>query len=268
MNKTQDVIKAFSEATAKTAIHLHHTDAEAMINESKLFGRPYAPNGFQHPTDIQGRPMLLLAQINCADVTSFEQLYADQQLWDNGFIPHRGILQFYVSQDYPFFNINWNNLCDQSYFRVLYHESNILLYHRGEAADIHALPQIPLQASVVREPMSVQDYRFEEIFLPIYNRMTGQSFNGFFKLPEDEGVLYYDALSKWNHRIGGYPVFVQQDPRKAEQYRGHNFVLLQLVGCPDLDQVWMNDITITFLIREEDLIKRDFSNVLMNVDFS
>lgn len=271
MKKAQDVIKAFSEATAKTALHLHRADAEALINESKLFGYPYMPVGFQHPTDSQGRPMMLLAQINCADITCDQQLHDDMQLWDNGFIPYRGILQFYVSRDYPACSINWNNLCDQSNFRVLYHKKNLLLYHQGAVTDIPALPQISLQASVVREPMSVEDYRFEKTFLPLYNRMTRQSFDDFYKLPEDEGELYYDALSKWNHRIGGYPVFVQEDPRKyGEQYREHNFVLLQLVGYPDADQdqTWLHERTITFLIRKEDLVKQDFSNVLVNVDFS
>lgn len=269
MNKISEVIAAFSSSTAKPALHLSPAGYEAYINESKLFGYPYTPGKFRHPVNTKGVPLLLLAQINCADFSCSQHLLDNGRPWHGGLLPCRGILQFYVSPDLPAFGMNHNNLCDQSNFRVIYHPQNAMLIHRGVPCNtIPVRPQIALKASFVREPLSVNDYRFSGAFAQLYKQMTGNAICDIFDLPNTEGIQVYKAFAKAEHRIGGYPIFAQEDPRQSdEQYREHDFVLLQLVSKQEHGLKWWDNGTITFLIREKELRKRDFSNVLFSVDF-
>ena len=52
------------------------------LYESKFGGNPYLPLEANHPLDSQGKPMLLMAQINFSDVPSYENM------------PSQGMLQF------------------------------------------------------------------------------------------------------------------------------------------------------------------------------
>lgn len=53
--------------------------------QSKFLGLPYLPKGFLYPTDSNRQPLILLAQINFAELPPLPNY------------PTNGILQFYIS---------------------------------------------------------------------------------------------------------------------------------------------------------------------------
>ena len=101
--------------------------------QSKLGGLPYLPHEADYPHDSQGRPLYLLAQINCAEVPPLPDF------------PHRGMLQFFIS---PYatlvhlWGLDYHHPDRQDYFRVLYYPE----VHTDPAAvqqDFAFLPPLP-----------------------------------------------------------------------------------------------------------------------------
>ena len=68
------------------------------------------------------------------------------------------------------------------------------------------------------------------------------------------------------HQAGGYPVFVQWDFRKPDYLAAYDTVLLRLTSDDFL--MWGDVGEANFLIRREDLAKRDFSKVIFWWDCS
>jgi uncharacterized protein YwqG len=210
--------------------------------------------------------MPLLAQINFADVPKYPDF------------PQQGILQFYIqprdgdgqthiwgmnmSSEPDFFR----SLHQPDYFRVIYHPTI------GEAANPTEIPQyngdgMPIDTEAAlsfkldTESVNADDYQFEQYF--------GVSVTDFFQknkgIPEEKIVDFYDYLV--NHapaKIGGYGRFVQRDPRSYAPDKADWIVLLNIdsTSIPGGGEILWGDAGIgTFLIRKQDLAKRDFSNV-------
>ena len=55
------------------------------LTDSKLGGIPYIPQGGALPTSVDGKPLFMLAQINC------------EQLPENTLYPKKGLLQFWIA---------------------------------------------------------------------------------------------------------------------------------------------------------------------------
>jgi uncharacterized protein YwqG len=236
------------------------------ITASKFLGVPYVPKGQAYPNDKDGRPLVLLAQINFADVPKYPDF------------PQQGILQFYIqprdgdgqthiwgmnmSSEPDFFR----SLHQPDYFRVIYHPTI------GEAANPAEIPQyrgagMPIDTEAAlsfkldTESVNADDYQFEQYF--------GVSVTDFFQknkgIPEEKIVDFYDYLV--NHapaKIGGYGRFVQRDPRTYAPDKADWIVLLNIdsTSIPGGGEILWGDAGIgTFLIRKQDLAKRDFSNV-------
>jgi hypothetical protein len=70
----------------KSAIRLRATRGETGERESKFGGKPFIPKGFDYPT-IKGKPMVMIAQLNFAELPHLE-----------GY-PEEGLLQIYLEYD-------------------------------------------------------------------------------------------------------------------------------------------------------------------------
>jgi uncharacterized protein YwqG len=247
-----------------------------MLWDSKLRGVPYYPKELPWPTDPRGEPLVMLAQINFADMPPLA-----------GY-PNEGILQLYISTGYDPEKQMWGMcndnehaselecLTDQSYFRAVYFPTVALDIDQlisetpkveydeeyGFPAEEEARLQFSLGSSYVRP----DDYRFRRFF----GKDRGEFFRGHgFEVRELEdayekfiGGLHYGT------RIGGYSRVEQLDPRL--KFADEDWVLLFSLDSEmntNYPASWGDGGIGNFYIRSEDLAKRDFSKVMYYWDF-
>ena len=251
-SRIEATIKPFIEITARLEENL-------MPWQSKFAGVPYLPGDAEYPLDSRGQPMFLLAQINFAETPKLE-----------GF-PGQGILQFYIRAD-ELYGANLEDGTAQEGFRIVYFPEVI-----KEEAWLKTVPaspadplMVPLQRSCSLEfklkhaPMPAVDHQFERVILGLDVRP--------WELGDDLMAAcgqYEKLFPSSGHKIGGYPYFTQWDPRYDQKYRDANYVLLfQMDSDGDADILWGDVGVGNFFIRERDLKKRDFSNVLYSWDCS
>lgn len=212
-------------------------------------------------------PLRFLGQLNFSEMPPLE-----------GF-PRQGILQFYISgQDT--YGLNFENPVEQNGFRVIYHEEVV----EDEVALLTTLPgdmvdqqegfpidgELRLTFEKTTMPMGCGDYRFDKILLDAYNQAhPGNTVPSLDRLPEDCLDEVYDQLDMGGHRVGGYPMFTQIDPREyREDLKGHTVLLFQLDSDEgeDYSILWGDSGVCNFFIHPDDLAKRDFSKVVYNWD--
>jgi TPR repeat protein len=84
--KIRPIFEKFKTETEIPAVVLTATKGENLRpTDSKMGGIPYSPAGFEYPIGSDGEPLLLLAQLNFAQLPKLEHF------------PQSGILQFYIS---------------------------------------------------------------------------------------------------------------------------------------------------------------------------
>jgi uncharacterized protein YwqG len=216
--------------------------------QSKVGGLPYLPKNHEYPTDPNGKPLSLLAQINFADVPKLD------------LFPEKGILQIYLGDAGDYLcGINYEDRTDQSYFRVLFfpevtYDKDVLItdfefLNRLPKDDFSDLcPATPIKFDLRYEPISASDYRFNE------QTIFGDN-------EDDEIVdIYREKFRGSGSKIGGYPDFVQSDPRGSESGDDEFILLMQFDGDFEIN-AWGDGFG-NFFIRKSDLLKRDFSKVM------
>lgn len=253
--------------------------------QSKVGGVPYRPTGEAWPTAPDGRPLVFLAQLNFAELNPDGQALPD--------FPRRGVLQFFILND-MFYGADIGERYERTVqapperFRVLYwpevSEDHAALeasmprpeYDPQELAQLRAggfevliddshliderLPhdpdrEIALAAVPDREPVSGAD--------DSSGPLLGLNLSAW----EDARVqavrsALYD-LGPGGHKVGGFPDFTQQDPRRPED---DLMLLFQLDSDERLGLMWGDVGTANFFIRPGDLKRRDFSRVAYNWD--
>lgn len=231
---------------------------ETNLYQSKFFGKPYLPKTVEHPKDCHGKPMALLAQLNFAEIPALE------------YMPDHGILQFFISAEDDLHGLNFKDLTQQSNFRVLYHaeilEDESLLvtdFSYMDQLNMEDFPisrELSLSFQVAHGPISFDDFRFNKWICDLE------------KLDEDQIQLWNDTFSDLfyshatGHKIGGYPYFTQEDPRKYS-LSDREILLLQIDSDynpdrkPMWDIMWGDCGVANFFIKKEDLCRLDFSNV-------
>jgi uncharacterized protein YwqG len=238
--------------------------------ESKLLGVPYFPKDRRWPMDRDGKPLVMLAQINFAEIPPLE-----------GY-PTEGILQLYVSPGYDDTH-GWGmridgaqktelaRLTDQSYFRVVYFptvlndaENLISETPQIEFSEEHGFPisgearlTFKADASYVRH----DDYRFRRYF--------GKDGYDFFY---DDDSVRNDLVDEYDEfiggryyqgRIGGYSRAEQRDPRL--DFSSEEWLLLFSLDSfvtKEYSAGWADGGVGNFYIRRRDLAKRDFRRVM------
>ncbi len=230
------------EATIKPCIQLEKMMGEPSLRDSKIGGIPYWPKGMEYPLDSRGKPLYLLAQLN------FEQLPKLE-----GF-PQTGLLQFFIAEN-DVHGMDFDDGESGTGHRVIYHEK-ILKYNENlethKASEKRAMlplysgSPIGLNGTHQYQAISICDFGFANIF---------QS-----KTVEDRTIIdaYGDLHSSHGDRIGGYPDFRQNDPRKMGDER---VLLLQLDTDDDLGFMWGDVGVGSFFILPEALECLDFSKV-------
>lgn len=240
------------------------------IRVSKFRGQPYWPKDRDYPTDPQGNPMVMLVQLNFAELPKLAEY------------PTTGILQFFIAvgsagnellgmrldgseSDGPSY---LDVLRDQTFFRVVYHETIVT----DDAALRTDLPMfddpdlpIPLEGAVASKLsdsyVQTSDYRFKRIFDLDYKAYYESVMKKDFSLVEQ----YRDFLGGYRIAvIGGYSRVEQGfDPRSLVPDEDW-LVLLSIDTTPenDLDMLWEDGGVANWWIKREDLQQKDFSRVI------
>ncbi|OFN16741.1 hypothetical protein HMPREF2609_06885 [Rothia sp. HMSC058E10] len=244
------------------------------MTASKFGGAPYLPAGAQAPTNESGKPLGMIAQINCAELPKNE-LY-----------PKTGILQFWIDSGEEEGDENWgfnaNDIANQANIRVIYYpqvgEAAPAGHPAVTAARSEDWPIYPPEAELAltfkkkHESLSDTSREFEARFVHRWNeKHPEQTINEVYeidRLHDGENIAYDLTDSTEYHKLGGYPSFVQSDPRENNPELQEYTVNLLTIASEeakndgDGDIMWGDMGTANWLITPQQLADRDFSQVL------
>ncbi|MBL1704065.1 DUF1963 domain-containing protein, partial [Klebsiella pneumoniae] len=159
-------------------------------------GYLYLTTDQAHPKGSNGQPMMLLAQLNFAEMPHIE------------YMPQKGILQFFVSADDDLFGADFDHLTTQKDFRIIYH-STVTEDLNKVITDFSYLNTLELEDFIIPEaaklkfelghqPVTSRDYRFEKIFNDNidWEEIVDKENN------TELGELYDDLCEDQGHKIG------------------------------------------------------------------
>lgn len=284
------VIDALNERGAhKQAIRLKVTRPDAPLPQtaSKFGGRPYLPAGESAPTNEKGEPLGMIAQINCAELP------------ENDIYPATGMLQFWINpnDEECLWGFDYENPLSQKNHRVVYYET------LGEPNPDAPFPNVdwdeggwpiggfdcesgPLEIEYgmtfeVREQgVTASGYDYYDVFGAKWDEtypdeLLPEAHENPYKNQPRREALYeltepFESEEEYSH-VGGYPFFVQNDPRdEFKELRGHTVNLLTIVSeseneeneDEEIEIMWGDAGAANWLITPEALAARDFSQVV------
>ena len=284
------VIDALNERGAhKQAIRLKVTRPDAPLPQtaSKFGGRPYLPAGELPPTNEKGEPLGMIAQINCAELP------------ENDLYPATGLLQFWIdpNDEECMWGYDYENPLSQKNHRVVYYET------LGEPNPDAPFPNVdwdeggwpiggfdcesgPLEIEYgmtfeVREQgVTASGYDYYDVFGAKWDEtypdeLLPEAHENPYKNQPRREALYeltepFESEEEYSH-VGGYPFFVQNDPRdEFKELRGHTVNPLTIVSeseneeneDEEIEIMWGDAGAANWLITPEALAARDFSQVV------
>ena len=187
------------EATQKAYLKITPSFSNTLtLWESKFGGYPYFPKGLDYPKSTEGKPLILLAQINFSETLLLDKF------------PKEGILQFYIDSYHELFGIDDEDMTNQAYFRVIYFDK-IDLDEKNLITDFTFLPSIDdpdiilpfigsfaLKFERKYEPISGYDYRLENLVEALVDS-SGDDLD-YCDLLDD----YLDLYDGEEHKLGGH----------------------------------------------------------------
>lgn len=234
------------------------------ITDSKIGGLPYWPANKEYPVDQQGKPMLLLMQVNCA------------QLGLQSPLPDHGMLQWFISLNPELMYGCRGNYDDQGTgFHIVYHDEI------GESATPAGVPthdtvddmltpvkrETAIDVVIEQTVMGVSDGRFNQLFFDLVKEITGAepSDKRWYQYLDNDDCLYYEkelGMKRPSHQILGYPHYTQEEARRSIEV--HDSLLFQLDSqFSTIDRkalVMWGDMGSGFIfINRDDLAARDFT---------
>lgn len=246
--KLEKVLEEFKEQTKKDCYNVKIIEEEPQILDDKIGGKPYLPLGEEYPKDEKGEYLALLLQINLKNI-------------DLEGYPKEGILEIFTDKDvdYP---------CQ---YVIKYFKEGLEYQEELPNVDLSYYIvskgyKIELEKSVAYMPIS--DYRFEQVFLPIFNRIYETDLKA---IPDIEEYLedydWYENLpTNYGITIGGYAEFTQNDPRNYQKI-DKDECLFKIDSAIDLNKISIGDAGILFvLISKEEIEKKEFNKALVDWD--
>lgn len=241
------------------AIELTRQDKGLTLWQSKVGGDPYLPKGVDYPRHPDGHALMLLAQINFAEVPKLPDF------------PEKGILQFFIDGTNTAFGMEWDNPCEQNGFRVVYYADvsentdDLIMDFSPYAVenDEYILPFVGQYAMA----FILQERILPDGDVSMDNQLAELLDDSQFCAAYDD--VYINVSPSDGHRIGGYPVFVLQgDPRHNDEVLEDYILLFQLDSDSEKDKeiMWGDTGVANFFIHPDDLKNLDFSKVLYHWD--
>ena len=264
----QNIEKIFEKVKKETTVSMYRfslLSEEPTIYDSCVGGVGYVPQNEDIPMDSKGNQLRLLAQINCEDIDLEE-------------FPNAGILQFWILHD------ELAGLYDD--FKVVYHEKidkavtkqDVLSKFKPTLEDFNPVKGEGYKISF-KKSFDYGGKKFYDAFVKYYNEIYSQNPIKYF----GEIPISYNELHKlvdgkvfnqnMGHKVGGFPGFIQSDPRECDDT--HDYLLFQLDSDFDglsfqddfKERVMWGDSGIgNFFINKEKLKAKDFSDVRYHWD--
>ena len=208
------------------------------LKESKFLGKPFFPLDKEYPKDENGKPMIMVAQLNFEQIPELDSF------------PKNGILQLFLSVT------DW---CQED-FAIIYHtveelskepinDFSFITEKDYEEMPVFKLHQLSFEKGIDRG--GSEDSQFDYLF-------NGIDYWGFTeKLTEQQEELFGKYFDAGGHKIGGYAEFTQSDPRDYKADQRDDIQVLQI----DVDnQIMFGDSGLGHIfISKENLIKKDFT---------
>lgn len=224
------------------------------ITQSKIAGKPYLPYKAKLPLTEVGDEMFLLVQLNFAEAHLPIPF------------PSAGIFQLFI--DPVILNdekINFYQVPEAFY------EPRFVTEPFHFEPEILAIQSSPTSSSIRKErgirfqscyePVSFTDYRLPHFIADTDIRLFEQQ-----TLAPFEEIYAQHFLSAEN-KVGGYPFFIENDIRDTHsEFQRYDTLLFQIVSNEDDHIMIGNYGVIKLLINKQDLLRKDFSDVLLIVE--
>ena len=214
------------------------------LTQSKFLGKPYLPLNMEYPLDNNGKPMLMLSQINFSEVPQLENY------------PSHGILQLFVS------STDWYDMED---YKILFHKDITQNSHN----DFSFLTEDLFEESPITgehklsflkktEYGGTEDCRFNYLF----NGKPTYEFES--SLSKEQKEQFNQLVCNAGHKIGGYAYFTQSDPRDYDSKSKNDVLLLQI--DTDKNIMFGDSGVANVFINVDDLKNLNFENAYFNWD--
>lgn len=297
----QEIINQIQEENKRPMCRLQLTREPFSITSSHLGGTPYVPHDGQIPVDDDGAQLWLCAQINfseaphidCFPLSGLLQIFledwhfGDFGLDDSPFPAQRYWRIVYyqeidetvtVEECEAKMVIPWSE-AKRSHMPRLTNQFDRRDIENGYDT-LWRCPDIPLKVnfqSIEQDVINDEDFRFEKLFAAALTaRLPSADYEQFMPYAlKSDTPQEQEALNKIRQQIkgggcklGGYPSYLQDDPRLYDDGEGWadcDTLLLQLYDDMENNNgidLALNGGSLNFLIRSEDLQNRDFSRVL------
>lgn len=258
------------ETTSKPTVIFELEDGDAGILQSKIGGAFFVPEGMEIPKNSEnGTALYLLAQINFEEIPSI------------GNFPQKGLLQIFIDGKDDIYGCEFDDEAKQNGWCIRFIENlpsaEDIKPEQIQETEWTEETSLPMESSTVyrligkreEQPISLNDYRFDEMLIKYCSDLLPEGVEGFFDLDDEDSEAceaLYDIFEEYGCQIGGYPTFTQSDPREYIENDADvpEVLLFQLDTVKDI--MWGDSGVGNFFIKKEDLIKNDFSKVWYNWD--
>lgn len=301
----QEIVEQIQLESQRPVCRLRLSRESFTITDSHLGGVPYIPHDGEIPADSDGNQLWLCAQINFTQMPHMNnfpesgllQIFLeDWHFGDFGLERSDTVQDYWKVVYYP--EIDKTVTIEECQTKMAVPWEDAKRSNMPRPADQFDLqdiqqghdflwrcPNVPLKISfqnVEQEGVNHEDFRFKTLFAAaLKKRLPDADPKGFmpYKL-RDNTSEEREALNKVRRQIknggckmGGYPNYLQDDPRLYDEGEGWadcDTLLLQLYDDTydypqeDIDDMdlSLNGGPLNFIIRAQDLKNRDFSRVL------
>lgn len=203
--------------------------------KSKILGVPYFENNFDLLKKLDN--FQFFVQINFEDCPKVENIP----------LPSQGIFQVYFSRDNDCYGLTFNHNEPIGFHIVFWENPKSENYFATEQFSNQMELPLDNECEILFSTSQETLYEIDE-----YNLRKFEVFD-----PEADNT---------GHKIGGYAYFTQSDPRYNLGLSDDWLLLLQLDTDDSVDMMWGDCGVANFFIKKQDLLNKDFSNILYNWD--
>ncbi len=241
--------------------------------KSKIGGVPFLKSVDDIPLDENIEPMALLAQINLSELAEEQKVFPVNE----------GIIQFWISAQNEMYGLSDEKENDNPNSSLIYIKDpvtnltfeDVRAHMDSLAFDKENIPfdgTFSIEYKLTEQTISSSDYRYDEDLRSIWNKVNPSfklesMFDGYDDLME----LVFNTFSaeEPSNQLGGYPLFMQADPRAYDKgLRVYDTLLLQIDSTKKGNaKIMWGDLGIgNIFIKPEDLLALKFDDYMYTWD--